>query len=142
MTFAKSADVKVDFMHGFGIDGYSRNSGCAYECGRKTFRWDNGPQGFGDGVKPGTTTQWPSTLNMAATFDPQLANEWGTAMGEEFWNKGTNIQEGPGINVARIMRNGRNFEYISGEDPRLGSIWLSQLSTVSKRMLWQSQSTT
>ena len=43
-------------------------------------------------------------------------------MGEEFWNKGTNIQEGPGINVARIMRNGRNFEYISGEDPRLGSI--------------------
>ena len=114
---------QVDFMHGFGtIDGYSRNSGCAYECGRKTFRWDNGPQGFGDDVKPGTTTQLPSTLNMAATFDPQLANEWGTAMGEEFWNKGTNIQEGPGINVARIMRNGRNFEYISGEDPRLGSI--------------------
>jgi beta-glucosidase len=32
-------------------------------------------------------------------------------MGEEFWNKGTNIQEGPGVNVARIQRNGRNFEY-------------------------------
>ena len=24
---------------------------------------------------------------MAATFDPGLANEWGTAMGEEFWGK-------------------------------------------------------
>ena len=42
---------------------------------------------------PGTTTQWPSTLNMASTFDPALALEWGTAMGEEFWGKGTNIQE-------------------------------------------------
>ena len=56
-----------------------------------------GPQGFGDGTLPGTATQWPSTLNMASTFDPELALEWGTAMGEEFWGKGTNIQEGPGL---------------------------------------------
>ena len=41
-------------------------------------------------------------------------------MGEEFWSKGTNIQEGPGVNVARIQKNGRNFEYMSGEDPILG----------------------
>jgi beta-glucosidase len=60
-------------------------------------------------------------------MDPELAREWGRAMGEEFWNKGTNIQEGPGINVARIMKNGRNFEYISGEDPVLGSIMVKPL---------------
>ena len=42
-------------------------------------------------------------------------------MGEEFWGKGTNIQEGPGINIARVMRNGRNWEYVSGEDPVLGA---------------------
>ena len=42
-------------------------------------------------------------------------------MGQEFWGKGANIQEGPGINVARVMRNGRNFEYVSGEDPVLGT---------------------
>jgi beta-glucosidase len=114
--------TKIGMMHGFGvIDGYSRNSGCGYECGRQTYRWDNGPQGFADGVKLGTATQWPSTINMAATFDADLALEWGTAMGEEFWGKGTNIQEGPGINIARIMRNGRSFEYISGEDPVLGT---------------------
>jgi beta-glucosidase len=118
--------MKVGMMHGYGvIDGYSRNSGCAFQCGRKTFRWDNGPQGFGDGTIPGTTTQWPSSLNVAASFDPKLAFEWGTAMGEEFWGKGTNIQEGPGINVARIMRNGRNFEYISGEDPVLGTMMVA-----------------
>eukprot|EP00039_Didymoeca_costata_P023113 m.6009 g.6009 ORF g.6009 m.6009 type:complete len:673 (+) comp3461_c0_seq1:13-2031(+) len=113
--------TKLEIMHGFGlIDGYSRNSGCGYTCGRKTFRWDNGPQGFGDNTPPGTSTQWPCTLAMASTFDPNLAYVWGQAMGEEFWGKGTNIQEGPGINVARIMKNGRNFEYVSGEDPVLG----------------------
>ena len=58
---------------------------------------------------------------MAASFDPELASEWGTAMGEEFWSKGTNIQEGPGVNIARIENNGRTFEYISGEDPVLGA---------------------
>ena len=52
---------------------------------------------------------------MGATFDPSLAAEWGDAMGQEFWDKGSNIQEGPGINIARVMTNGRNFEYISGE---------------------------
>jgi beta-glucosidase len=120
--------LKAGMMRGYGlIDGYSRNSGCGNLCGRATFRWDNGPQGFGDHVKPGTTTQWPSTLNMGASFDPSLALQWGTAMGEEFWGKGTNIQEGPGINVARIMKNGRNFEYVSGEDPRLGGTMAPQI---------------
>ena len=69
-------------------------------------------------------------LNMAASFDPVLAGEWGSAMGDEFWNKGTNIQEGPGINIARIDRNGRTFEYISGEDPVLGSMLVQVFSLI------------
>ena len=113
---------KVGMIGGLGeIDGYTRNTGCGGICGRRSFRWDNGPQGFGDNVRPGSSTQWPSCLNIGATFDPVLAREWGRAMGEEFWGKGANIQEGPGINIARIMRNGRAFEYISGEDPILGA---------------------
>ena len=93
--------TKIDLMHGFGWNGqpaptptygYSRNSGCGCACGRQYFRWDNGPQGFGDHSGAGNSTQWPSTLNAAATFDPELCEEWGTAMGEEFWNKGSNIQ--------------------------------------------------
>ena len=100
---------------------YSRNSGCGELCGRHYFRWDNGPQGYGDTTPPGTSTQWPSTLNVAATWDPGLAKAWGVAMGEEFWAKGTNIQEGPGACISRVNRNGRTFEYISGEDPTLGA---------------------
>ena len=142
---------QISMMRGYGeIAGYSRNSGCANICGRATFRWDNGPQGFGDGTIPGTTTQFPCSLAMAATWDPTLAEAFGTAMGEEFWGKGkscarmlsqalnslaefalfpegTNIQEGPGVNVARIMQNGRNFEYMSGEDPVLGATLLPRV---------------
>lgn len=41
-------------------------------------------------------------------------------MGDEFYRKGANIQLGPGLNLARVPLNGRNFEYLSGEDPYLG----------------------
>jgi len=41
-------------------------------------------------------------------------------MGREFFLKGAHVQLGPGLNVQRVPLNGRNFEYISGEDPVLG----------------------
>ena len=69
----------------------------------------------------GTATQWPSGLNIAATWDRDLAYKWGEAMGSEFRAKGANCQLGPGLNVARVPQGGRNFEYMSGEDPKLGS---------------------
>ena len=50
-----------------------------------------------------------------------MAFTWGAAMGEEFADKGATIQLGPGLNVARVPTDGRNFEYISGEEPVLGS---------------------
>lgn len=119
---------QLSLMAGVGpLAGYSRNCPCAGICGRTTFRYDNGPQGFGDGSRPGSTTQFPASLAVAASFDPDLAGRYGTAMGEEFWAKGTNIQEGPGVNVARIQRCGRNFEYMSGEDPVLGSALLPRV---------------
>lgn len=42
-------------------------------------------------------------------------------MGNEFWKKGANVQLGPGVCLNRVPKNGRNFEYISGEDPKLGA---------------------
>ena len=87
----------------------------------------DGPQGYRDGRyghyagTPGTSTQWPSGLTVSATWDPLLAQEWGEAMGAEFKSKGANVQLGPGLNVARVPGGGRNFEYMSGEDPHLGA---------------------
>ena len=87
---------------------------------------NDGPQGFRTGGSirgsvAGTSTQFPSGLTVAATWDPETAFTWGAAMGEEFADKGATIQLGPGLNVARVPTDGRNFEYISGEEPVLGS---------------------
>ena len=52
--------------------------------------------------------------------DADVAHAFGSAMGDEFYRKGSNVQLGPGMCLARVPRNWRNFEYISGEDPYLG----------------------
>ena len=71
---------------------------------------NDGPQDFRDTNRPGTTTAWPAGLTIAASFDIEAAMEWGQGMGKEFYNKGSNIQLGPGLCIARVPHNGRNFE--------------------------------
>jgi beta-glucosidase len=63
-------------------------------------------------------TAMPSALALASTWDTQLAYRYGAAVGDEAWRKGFNVLLGPGLNLARDPRNGRNFEYF-GEDPLL-----------------------
>ena len=109
--------------------------------GIPALKLNDGPQGFRDNDHLGTTTgtfspssvsfsfehktpkhtAFPCALSIAASFDEDAARTWGTAMGLEFYQKGANVQLGPGMCVARVPRNGRNFEYLSGEDPYLGS---------------------
>jgi beta-glucosidase len=54
----------------------------------------------------------------AATWDRSLQQQFGEVIGREAWNKGINVWLAPGVNIARIPMNGRNFEYF-GEDPYL-----------------------
>lgn len=58
----------------------------------------------------GTSTAFPSGLTAGATWDRDLVNLWGSSMGIEFFRKGANVQLGPGVCVARVPKNGRNFE--------------------------------
>ena len=60
----------------------------------------DGPQGMRG--PPGTSTQWPSGLAMAATFDRAAMASWGQHMGAEFAAKGCTMQLGPGVCVARV----------------------------------------
>src|SRR5262249_10157788 len=60
-------------------------------------------------------------LAMAASFDPQIAFNSGAMIGNEARSKGFNVLLGPGVNLARDPRNGRNFEYL-GEDPLLAGV--------------------
>ena len=97
--------------------------GCAYtgnvvgntRLGIPPLHLNDGPQGFRENTHPGTTTQFPSGLAVAASWDVAAMESWGRAMGAEFFAKGANVQLGPGVCVARIPNDGRNFEYLSGE---------------------------
>ncbi len=66
----------------------------------------------------GVATALPSGLSLASTWNSQLAYQDGSVIGDEAWRKGFNVLLGPGLNLARDPRNGRNFEYL-GEDPLL-----------------------
>eukprot|EP00040_Diaphanoeca_grandis_P032533 m.197263 g.197263 ORF g.197263 m.197263 type:complete len:787 (-) comp32656_c2_seq1:40-2400(-) len=109
---------KLALFHG-SCGGYTGNVCGNSRLGIPQFKYNDGPQGFrGD---PGTSTSWPAALTVSTAWDVNLSLAWGVAMGEEFYQKGANVQLGPGACVARVPRNGRNFEYVSGEDPYLGS---------------------
>ena len=119
-------DEKLAMLH--GPTDCSHSASCAYvgnvapntRLGIPPINMNDGPQGFRDNAHPRTSTAWPSGLTMAASWDVDAMEQWGTGMGKEFYAKGSNVQLGPGLCLARIPRNGRNFEYLSGEDPQLG----------------------
>lgn len=63
-------------------------------------------------------TVFPALTALAATWEPSLAGEYGTAVGEEARYREKDVLLGPGVNIYRTPLNGRNFEYM-GEDPYL-----------------------
>ncbi|GLQ96949.1 beta-glucosidase family protein [Dyella mobilis] len=68
----------------------------------------------------GNATPLPSTLGIAATWNPQLAYDGGRMIGGEAHAQGINMLLAGGINLTREPRDGRTFEYL-GEDPLLAA---------------------
>ena len=63
-------------------------------------------------------TCFPTSAAMASSWDPELAEEMGKALGLEAAALGVQVLLGPGLNIKRSPLCGRNFEYYS-EDPYL-----------------------
>jgi beta-glucosidase len=61
---------------------------------------------------------FPAEVTMAGSWDPQLLEKTGQAIGEEAADQDVDIVLGPGVNIKRNPLCGRNFEYFS-EDPVL-----------------------
>ncbi|GMH69733.1 hypothetical protein TrST_g3798 [Triparma strigata] len=127
LVSSMTLEEKISYLGGRGMGTYPEDGwyvGTVYALDRldiPALLYNDGPQGFRDDARPGTTTAFPSGLNIAATWDTEMAALWGDKMGKEFFDKGANVMLGPGLNVARVPVNGRNFEYMSGEDPVLGA---------------------
>jgi beta-glucosidase len=144
-------DEKIQLLHGNGmypVSGFagdtctapanpSANSTCAqYAVPRLKIPpvlLQDGPQGVKTTNRKGniikSSTQFPALVGIGASWDPTVAHMVGVAMGTEFRGKGANNQEGPGMNIHRVPYNGRNCEYVSGEDPTLGAAMASALVT-------------
>lgn len=69
--------------------------------------------GIGDSVP---ATCFPPAVALGSTWDPELLQRVGAALGEESRAEGVGVLLGPGINIKRSPLCGRNFEYLS-EDP-------------------------
>lgn len=65
-------------------------------------------------------TAFPALVCLAATWNPDVAREYGKSIGEEAAYRGKDVLLGPGVNIFRTPLCGRNFEYM-GEDPYLSA---------------------
>ena len=77
--------------------------------------WDEWDQA---GWTNDSCTAFPALINLAATWDKEMALLYGRSIGEEARYRKKDILLGPGVNICRTPLNGRNFEYM-GEDPFL-----------------------
>jgi len=85
--------------------------------GIPAWRVSDGPVGVrGRGTVPGVVLPCPTA--MGATWDPELVEELGAALGEECLDRDVDLLLAPTVNLHRSPRGGRHFEAFS-EDPEL-----------------------
>ena len=77
----------------------------------------DGPQGVRNNTR---STLYPSGVAAASTWNRELIEKMGIALGQDSRARGVHILLGPGVNIYRSPLCGRNFEYF-GEDPYLAA---------------------
>ncbi|GAA4491517.1 glycoside hydrolase family 3 C-terminal domain-containing protein [Microbacterium panaciterrae] len=77
-------------------------------------------------------TCFPPAVGLGQSWDPELAHRIGRALAAESQAQGVSVLLGPGVNIKRDPRCGRNFEYLS-EDPFLTGLlatsWVNGLQS-------------
>src|SRR6266536_550102 len=117
---AMMLDEKVLQIHMMDVPSHPREVQAIPRLGLPAFKITNGPLGAGpgDSTSPQPATALPSAVALSAAWDTSLATSFGTIAGQEVGDRAEHLLEAPGVNIARVPRNGRNFEYF-GEDPYL-----------------------
>jgi beta-glucosidase len=108
-----SLGEKIDFIG--GVDGFFVRG--MPSLGLPPLKMADGPMGVRNF---GPATAMAGGINLAATWDVNLALKVGEQIGRDARAKGVNFLLGPGVNIYRAPMNGRNFEYF-GEDPYLAA---------------------
>lgn len=119
-------DEKVNMLHAkhmFVSAGVER-------LGIADMNYADGPFGIREEMQPDSwmplgwvndkATFFPTGSALAATWSPELAYAYGSAIAREARLRGKDMLLGPAINIQRIPTGGRTYEYLS-EDPFLSS---------------------
>ena len=121
LVAAMTLEEKTSFVHGasamslraiprLGIPAFNLADGPV------GYRWD--PYHTAPTPALREATAFPASIALGATWDVELAERFGHAIGREWRNKGRQVWLGPCVGVIRVPHGGRNFETY-GEDPCL-----------------------
>ena len=106
-------EEKIDLLG--GVDGFFTRG--LPRLGIPRLKMADGPIGVRNF---GPATTMAGGIALAATWNPQLAEQAGAEIARDARAKGVHFLLGPAVNIYRAPMNGRNFEYF-GEDPFLAS---------------------
>ncbi|HMQ36804.1 MAG TPA: glycoside hydrolase family 3 C-terminal domain-containing protein [Micropruina sp.] len=116
-------DEKIAYVTGEVNWNYGFYARPLERLGLPALQMADGPAGVrinkGD-VHEGTATALPTPIALAATWEPELAREYGAVIGDECHLTDHNVSLGPAVDIARVPVGGRTFESY-GEDPLLAS---------------------
>ncbi|MEJ2109048.1 MAG: glycoside hydrolase family 3 C-terminal domain-containing protein [Acidobacteriota bacterium] len=104
-------EEKLDYIG--GVDRFYVRS--IPRLGLPSLKMADGPLGVRN---YGPSTAMAAGIALAASWDKEMAERVGEAIGRDARAKGVHFLLGPGVNIYRAPMNGRNFEYF-GEDPFL-----------------------
>lgn len=112
-------DEKIDYLGGTGFINMEKigETQPLIRFGLAPFKMTDAT--LGSKLTKGATL-FPAYIGLAASFDTNLAADYGRAVAEQCKADGYRILLGPGVNLYRVPNCGRNFEYL-GEDPHLTS---------------------
>ena len=82
----------------------------------------DGPAGLSNFITGAYGTAYPAEVLMAMTWNPELINEMGIAMGQEYAEVNNYGWYGPAMNTHRNAFAGRNFEYFSEDGVLAGKM--------------------
>ncbi|MEV8036882.1 glycoside hydrolase family 3 N-terminal domain-containing protein [Streptomyces sp. NPDC086182] len=136
--FVAGLSVKqlADLVEGSGVPGTTASAvgaagyttGAHEDLGIPSMTLSDGPAGLRLTQQIATTpttyqyaTAWPIGTLLAQTWDRDLVDRVGTAVGKEMNVFGVALWLAPGMNIHRDPLNGRNFEYYS-EDPLVSGL--------------------
>ena len=96
----------------------------------------DGPAGLSNFMTGAYGTAYPAEVLMAQTWNRELIEEMGTAMGQEYKDANNFGWYGPAMNTHRNAFAGRNFEYYSEDGVLAGKLASAEINGAAKKGLY------